>query len=69
MRLNYADECLRLAPEAFEKKFSELYSKDPKLWRSVLEKYKTLAPQRKKVMAHYWNPTNYNNRNDLVLPI
>lgn len=19
-------------------------------------------------MAHYWNPTNYNNRNDLVVP-
>jgi len=28
-----------------------------------------MAPNKNKVMAHYWNPTNFNNRDDLVIPI
>lgn len=39
------------------------------LWKSVLAEYKQLVPKKKKVMAHYWNPTNFNNRDDLVIPI
>ena len=70
LRLNYADECLRLTPEAFAKKFPQLYNNDTqKLWETVLAEYKAIAPVQRKVMAHYWNPTNYNSRDDLVVPL
>jgi hypothetical protein len=36
----------------------------------VLNEYKSFAPPAgRKVMAHYWNPTNFNNRDDLVVPL
>ena len=72
MRLNYADEMLRMSPSGFKnkgKKFEDLYNLDQKLWDSVLKEYQALFPQKKKVMAHYWNPTNYNNSGDLIIPI
>jgi hypothetical protein len=70
LRLNYADECLRLDSSSFAKKFPQLYNNDTqKLWEAVLAEYKAIAPEKKKVMAHYWNPTNYNSRNDLVVPL
>ena len=42
---------------------------DRERWNSVLSAYKQISPVKCKVMAHYWNPTNYNNRDDLVIPV
>ena len=55
--------------QSFKDKFSSIYEKDYELWKKILEEYSRIAPVKSKVMAHYWNPTNFNNRNDLVLPI
>ena len=35
----------------------------------MLAEYKRIAPEKKKVMAHYWNPTNFNSRDDIIVPI
>jgi hypothetical protein len=32
VRLNYADECLRLSADLFETKFPTIVEKAPKLW-------------------------------------
>lgn len=69
MRLNYVDEVLRMSHEEFADRFPELFGKNEQLWKSVLAEYKKLVPEKKKVMAHYWNPTNYNSRDDLVIPV
>ena len=69
MRLNYADEVLRMSSDEFKTNFGGIYNLDSARWDKVLSTYKTIAPEKKKVMAHYWNPTNYNNRDDLVIPV
>jgi hypothetical protein len=70
VRINYADECLRLSEQEFAAKFPDIWAKSSEKVKKVLAAYKTIAPeQQTKVMAHYWNPTNYNNPQDLILPI
>lgn len=67
MLLNYAHEVLSGPIQNFQKNFAQIYDVDHKSWHSFFEEYQKTAPN-KKVMAHYWNPTNYNNRDDLVIP-
>jgi hypothetical protein len=70
MRINYIDECLRLSETAFTKKFPDLWKKASGELKVVLAEYQKIAPKTPtKVMAHYWNPTNFNNPQDLTVPI
>lgn len=35
----------------------------------VFDEYQKISNKSSKVNAHYWNPTNYNNSQDLLIPI
>lgn len=72
--LNYVHEVLWLTEEEFIARFTGcdnlITANNLQFWKTVLKKYKTLGGDKNtKVMAHYWNPTNYNNPKELVVPL
>jgi len=65
--LNYADQMLKLDLETFETRFVDLAKDKESYFGTVLTQYQALG-LTSKVMAHYWNPTNYKNISDLAMP-
>lgn len=35
----------------------------------MFEEYADIEDKDERVIAHYWNPSNYNNDDDILLPI
>ena len=47
--------------------YPELYKEHLLLWDKVFEIYKNEGmSQLKDMAAHYWNPTNFNEKNDIL---
>ena len=48
----------------------EFYTKNAALWDRVFDEYKSDGcADLKQISAHYWNPTNFLDKRDFIVPI